>query len=115
MGYALDTVETRGTPDSLWKQRGRWQPISELIFQAGSETSFQRIFKPQDRPAAPRLSRLIPLKRRRLKRHRLGLRPGDQSGREVVVNSIAPRGPRNTIAHAITARGIKTIGKGGGF
>ena len=44
-------------------------------------------------PLRPRLGHLIPLKRRRLKRHRLGLRPGDQPGREVVVDRIAPCDP----------------------
>jgi hypothetical protein len=54
---------------------------------------------------SPRQSRLIPLERLRLKRLRLGLRPGDQSGRDRrYQQDCAPFAPRNTVASAATAR-----------
>jgi len=80
---------------------------SELIFQNGSERTFQQSFQPQDRPAAPRLPSLIPLGRLRLKLVSLGLRPKIRLAVIVVVNRIAPLCPRNTVAHAVTARGIR--------
>ncbi len=101
-----------GTPDSLWKQGGKRKPISELIFRAGSETSFQQIFQAHDRPASPRLSRLIPLERRRLKRLRLGLRPQSQPGGEVAGFQLAPYQPHATWNPPPSPPGKQRHGKG---